>query len=116
MALASWQFRPARHVGVVRRADEFKDAHALVYVRFAFEDGFALEHFAEDAAHAPHVYRGRVTFQREEQLWWTVPAGYDEAGVVADCVAVPFTRLRCLALVVACEAEIGDLEQATVGD
>ena len=48
--LAARKVEPAGHVGVVGRADELKDAHALLDVGFAFEDGFQFEHFAEDAA------------------------------------------------------------------
>lgn len=116
MAFTSRELRPARHVVVVWRADELEDAHALVDVGLTFQDGLALEHFAEDASDAPQVDGWRVSFQGEEEFWRPVPSCDDQAGVISHCLAIAFAGLRRSALVMTREAEVGNLEEAAVGD
>lgn len=93
-----------------------EDAHALIHIGLAFEDWFALKHFPKDATNAPQVYGGRVPLQSEEQLWRTIPSSDYQTGVISHGFSVAFAGLRRLALVMARETEVGDLEQATVGD
>ena len=44
------EFRPAWHGGLVGRAEQAKNAHALIDVGLAFENGLSLEHFGKDAS------------------------------------------------------------------
>ncbi len=41
----------------------------------------AVEHFYEDAAHAPDVQRGVVVGRPQQDVWWTIPKGYNFVGI-----------------------------------
>lgn len=62
-AFAARQLRPSRHALFIGRSDQLEDAHTLIDVGLALEDGLLLEHFREDTTDAPHVDCGRVLSQ-----------------------------------------------------
>lgn len=66
--------------------------------------------------HTPNVDGRRVTLQLQQKLWWTVPTRDNEAGVITPTLAIAAAGLRHLALVVAGQPEIGNLEDAAVVD
>lgn len=80
----------------VRSPEELEDLVDLVDFRVSWKDGATCDHLGKNAAHTPHVQRGRVHFAPQENLGGPVPEGHDLVGVdrKRDTEAAGETEIR----------------------
>lgn len=100
---------PARHTLVVGRADQLEDDLGLMEVALSREDGLALEHFAKDAASAPHVDGRRVSSKLKKQLRRAIPPSYHQRSVISSSFAIAPAALRHRLVVVPSQSKVCNL-------
>jgi hypothetical protein len=75
-----------------------------------------LEHLPKHATDTPHVDGSGVASELQEEFRRTVPSCDNQSGVIPSCFTSTLTWLRWLVIIRSGETEIGDLEDAFIGD
>ena len=100
-------------VGVGGNAEHLQDEVELLDVVTSWEERFATEELAKDAANGPDVDGGAVHLLADEKLGGTVPAGDDVLGLEAKfAIFAGEAEVADFEVAVGIEEEVGGLEVA----